>query len=402
MKTGPNNLADIEFQLQWKSHHGIHTDCYFARRVNFWRDVFPKTLCDSLMNRSIGDVVEVSFEPGAAVQKPEPAKLFRIRHSQFDEEFHTGTLIRPRRGRYYPKGMLRDVGNVFSVNIEPFRLAEIDDSGILVDFNHPLAGTAIHLRAIIRGVESKRPERGGGMCKDWMETITGGPGMQVRWNGHPTEFLSDNPFERTDKLPDSEFYRKPRFVNHIDRTAIGYISGLYKEVLSPDVNVLDLMSSWQSHLPRDLELARVTGLGLNREELEQNERLTDFVIHDLNENPVLPFGDESYDAVICTVSVEYLTNPLAVFREVGRILRPGGCLMLTFSNRWFPPKVITIWQQLHEFERMGLVSEYFFDLGRFGPVQTHSMRNLSRPEDDKYAATLSVSDPVYAVWAYKN
>jgi SAM-dependent methyltransferase len=161
------------------------------------------------------------------------------------------------------------------------------------------------------------------------------------------------------------------------------------------------MSSWTSHLPPGLSFGSVTGLGLNAEELARNERLTRAMVHDLNENPALPFEDGSFDAVLCTVSVEYLTQPLEVFREVGRVLRPGGCFAVTFSNRWFPPKAVNVWQQLHEYERLGLVSEYFLRSGPFGGVTTHSVRGLPRPQDDKYFGEVPTSDPVYGVWAYR-
>jgi SAM-dependent methyltransferase len=140
---------------------------------------------------------------------------------------------------------------------------------------------------------------------------------------------------------------------------------------------------------------------MNREELEKNEQLRDFEVHDLNENPALPFQDGSFDAVICNASVEYLTDPLAVFKEVGRVLKHAGCFLLTFSNRWFPPKVIAVWEQLHEFERMGLVTEYFLQSERFEKIHTYSIRGLPRPEGDKYYGKMLVSDPVYGVWAYK-
>jgi SAM-dependent methyltransferase len=234
-----------------------------------------------------------------------------------------------------------------------------------------------------------------------MEILTADPGMQVRWNGQPTDFFSDTPFARSDEQPDGQFYEKPRFVNHLDDTAIAAISGLYGRMLRDGDRVLDLMSSWTSHLPSRLTLQNVTGLGLNPEELKTNERLTRAVIHDLNENPVLPFDDASFDAVICTVSVEYLTQPVAVFKDAGRILRPGGCFVATFSNRWFPPKAVNVWQQINEFERMGLVSEYFLLSGQFRDIGTYSVRGLPRPEGDKYYGELSVSDPVYGVWAYR-
>lgn len=119
---------------------------------------------------------------------------------------------------------------------------------------------------------------------------------------------------------------------------------------------LDLMSSWISHIPECYQLKRVVGLGLNQNGLDRNSRLTEPTLHDLNSTPILPFDNHSFDVVLCIVSVEYLTDPLAVFNDVARVLKPGGYLVITFSNHWFPTKVIPLWTELHEFERMGLVS----------------------------------------------
>jgi SAM-dependent methyltransferase len=162
--------------------------------------------------------------------------------------------------------------------------------------------------------------------------------------------------------------------------------------------VLDLMISWNSHLPESLELGQVTGLGLNREELAQNPRLTDSIVHDLNRHPVLPFGDREFEAVICTVSVEYLIHPEAIFREVARILKPGGLFIHTFSNRWFPPKAVRIWTEVMEWERPGLVLEYFLSSGTYDHLQTFSARGWPRRISDRYFPQVPLSDPVYAVW----
>jgi ubiquinone/menaquinone biosynthesis C-methylase UbiE len=117
-------------------------------------------------------------------------------------------------------------------------------------------------------------------------------------------------------------------------------------------------------------------------------------------NPQIPFDDHEFDAVICTVSVEYLIHPFDIFEEINRVLKPGGIFIVTFSNRWFPPKAISIWSELHEFERMGLVLEFFLKSGHYKNLQTHSMRGLPRPADDKYVSQILFSDPVSAVWGY--
>ena len=125
------------------------------------------------------------------------------------------------------------------------------------------------------------------------------------------------------------------------------------------------------------------------------------LIHDLNLDPRLPLPDGRYDAVICTASVEYLVRPFDVFAEAARVLKPGGVFAATFSNRWFPPKAIRVWPLLHEFERVGMVLEYFIKTGPYTGLETFSLRGLPRPEDDKYYCQIPYTDPVYAVWGRK-
>jgi SAM-dependent methyltransferase len=228
--------------------------------------------------------------------------------------------------------------------------------------------------------------------------LTDGPGLQDRCQNQPTDFFSADAFERQDDRSDTDFYRQPRLVSHLDRQARETISGLYGRLLRPGMRVLDLMSSWQSHLPPSLNPLEVVGLGLNEVELRQNPQLAGHLCHDLNREPRIPLDGASFDAVICTVSVEYLTRPLAVFAEVRRLLKPGGLFILTFSNRWFPPKVVRVWTELLDFERLGLILEYFQRTGGFKDLETFSSRGWPRPHDDKYFPQVRFSDPVFAAW----
>ncbi len=295
---------------------------------------------------------------------------------------------------------MKSVAGVFRANVQPFRLVNVNNGNMMVDFNHPLAGKELVLSGVVGKVENKETERGGSSV-DWMDVLTTGPGMQARWQGQQTDFLSAEALARDDETSDARFYKEPRLVKHIDDTAIEMIKNTYGRFLENDMDVLDLMSSWQSHLPQNLSLRRLVGLGLNGLELKKNSRLSEHVIQDLNQSPVLPFESDSFDAVVCTVSVEYLTNPLAIFEEVSRVLRPDGYFIVTFSNRWFPTKAIRIWKELHEFERMGMVLEYFLRSGGYKNLQTYSFRGLPRPHEDKYFPDLMYSDPLYAVWGQK-
>jgi SAM-dependent methyltransferase/FKBP-type peptidyl-prolyl cis-trans isomerase 2 len=392
-----DSIVDLIYCLKWKSDVVWHTECYQASRVNIWRDLPPPMLVDALMGKRTGERLQVPLKSKDIVAAFSDRNLFKVKNNQFDRQFRKGVVTEPRLGRFYPKGLLRGVDGIFRANLQPFRCVGLDNDQITIDFNHPLAGKDLSLSAVIGKVERKGPERGRTSI-DWMETLTSGPGMQARWQTKQTDYFSDNGFERADDQPDTEFYQQPRLVHHIDETAREMVSNTYGRFLADGMHVLDLMSSWQSHIPAGLQLNRLTGLGLNADELKKNAQLSDFVVYDLNADTTLPFESNTFDAVVNTASVEYLTDPLAVFREVSRILKPEGHFIITFSNRWFPTKAIRIWQELHEFERMGLVLEYFLRAGGFTDLQTHSIRGLPRPHADKYFPDLLFSDPVYAVW----
>ena len=146
---------------------------------------------------------------------------------------------------------------------------------------------------------------------------------------HP---LPREAFRRYDETPDEDFYRTPRIVTHIDDRAIAAVTQLYREFFPPGGEILDLMSSWVSHLPPEIEYRRVIGLGMNEVELRRNERLNAYVVQNLNTNPRLPFADAEFDGCGICVSIDYLTRPIEVLREVGRVLRVGAPIVITFSK----------------------------------------------------------------------
>jgi SAM-dependent methyltransferase len=395
-----NTTADLCFTLRWRSERAEHTEIYQAQRVNFWRDILPRPLFDDLMGKTSGESVELELETGSRLTGYNSRGIFDLHREQFVPPTG-GSEKRPARmGRFYPKGCLSGLAGVFPQNIEPFRCVGTGDGRLRVDFNHPLADRRLSLKTDIGTVYPKAYERGG-TSEDWIEVLCQGPGMQSRWQDQPTDFFADRAFERQDEQPDEVFYRQPRLVQHIDASARQVITGIYGDLLTPNERVLDLMSSWTSHLPQELPLKRLAGLGLNAQELSENRRLTDALVQDLNQNPHLPYAEGEFDAVLCTVSVEYLVRPEAVFDQILRILVPGGRFIVTFSNRWFPSKAIGVWKHLHDFERMGLVLEYFYRSGGFDRIQTLSHRGWPRPAEDKYYPQLPLADPVYAVWGQK-
>jgi SAM-dependent methyltransferase len=137
--------------------------------------------------------------------------------------------------------------------------------------------------------------------------------------------FSKDAFSRSDESDDSIFYATDRFVQHLDSLALKTVEKLIGDLVTEENPViLDLMSSWDSHIPSSLRPQRVVGLGLNGNELSKNPALTEWCLHDLNKNPILPFANDTFDVVLNVVSVDYMTKPFDVFREVNRILKKSG------------------------------------------------------------------------------
>jgi len=190
-------------------------------------------------------------------------------------------------------------------------------------------------------------------------------------------------FDKADPSPDDAFYAFPRFVTHIDDGAIAAVTNAYRALLPPGGAILDLMSSWVSHLPQDVTYAAVIGHGMNAEELAANPRLTRRFVQDLNIDPVLPLPDASLDGACLCVSVQYLQRPVEVFQQVQRVLRPGARFIVSFSNRCFPTKATAIWQALTGPDQQRLVAT-FMQAARFAAVSLH-------------AATPADGDPLWIV-----
>jgi SAM-dependent methyltransferase len=190
-------------------------------------------------------------------------------------------------------------------------------------------------------------------------------------------------FEKQDPSPDAEFYSFPRFVTHIDDAAIATVTQLYRQTLPAGGAILDLMSSWVSHLPEDVAYGSVVGHGMNEEELAANPRFSKWFVRDLNIDPGLAFGDGVFDGACLCVSVQYLQRPVEVFREVARVLRPGASFVVTFSNRCFPTKAVAIWQSFSGPDQQRLVGAYMQAAG-FTTVADH-------------ASTPMRGDPLWAV-----
>ena len=237
----------------------------------------------------------------------------------------------------------------------------------------------------------------------------------IEWPEHsPFDFPEAEAqlFAREDESDDARFYDEPRFVHHIDDGAIAALTAHYERSLpSPGSRHLDLCSSWVSFLPPSPRYAPsqgIVGLGMNAAELDANPRLTTRVVRDLNAPPspedspseparLLPFDDGSFDAVTNVVSVDYMKRPLALFRDMSRVLRPGGIAIMSFSNRMFWTKAVRVWTQASEWQRVLVCAAYFryCDAPQYPYEQLEAFHYQAEPGGgDRH-------DPLYVVQARK-
>ena len=392
--------ATIEFSLHWKSSLCRHIDRRYIEKIDFWRDLLPGSLQQNIANLLPGETYRESFAAGVLVPQHSDRNIIRFPKKLFTGSSH-GTTSTPAVGRFYPKSCAWKALHSFPEDVTPFRLVDKSGNTLTADTNHPLAHYPATVEAtLIKNL--KTVTQRGGSANDLAEQLTSdGPGMQVPRGNFYTDIFRQYPLPRMNEADDLAFYRTPRLVHHLDSTARSRVREIYARHVSPGKRILDLMSSWESHLPENLAGCEVSGIGLNSEEMEKNKQLSHFTVRDLNRLPVLPFASDYFDAAVCTVSLEYLTRPGELFAEIARVLRPAGIFVAVLSDRWFPGKEIIHWSELHPFERQALILTYFLNEKRFADLQTESLQGFPRPADDKYSDILRYSDPLYIISARK-
>jgi len=371
----------LEARLEWHSPMAGHVDRLVINRSALQADGRWLAAGEAL-NRS----AEVSLDPTPWCQ---PSVLAPI-------EFDTGQLrlrVELVAGRFYPRlAFGRLLGS--ARDSRPVRLIACDrETNIVrVDPNHPLAAGPVRMFL--------RPTEDAAAPGIRLAELFDGPGMQRLPDDPAATYFPASALQRDDDAADSGFYARPRLIQHLDASCRAGIADLYGRLLQPGMRVLDLMSSIASHLPEKPADLQVSGLGMNHEELAANPRLTERVVLDLNDCATLPWHDDNFDCVLNTAAIEYLVQPAAVLAEVRRVLRPGGVFAVTFSDRWFPPKAIRVWRQIHPFERLALVLGLLLQAG-FRDLHSETLRGVRRPQDDKYSGQREFSDPLFAVWGRK-
>jgi SAM-dependent methyltransferase len=398
-----HGLAAVTLTANWSDGRASHENQLHVDRFSVFReaDALPQEIAGVIAGMGQGDTISTTKSGCVGIESWSKSHQRTASPRQFDCHHQRGLDVQPRLGRFYPQGFFHRIPGIFEDAVIPARIVDLTPDRMEVDLNHPMARFPIqlHLRVdeILPGYD-----RRGGRCLDPLNDLVKFPGLAAPLiDGNLTDFADDATAKgRMDEADDAIFYVKPRLLQHLDRQALKLVNALYHRLLPNGAVVLDLMASHDSHL-QGSNIAELHLLGMNKEELAANSEATDSIVQDLNKAPRLPYSNDSLDAVVCTASIEYLIDSAQVLADIKRVLRPGGLFVATFSNRWFPTKAIRIWSELHEFERVGMVTQWLQQAG-FARLSTYSAKGWPRPSDDPYASKTPLSDPLYAVWGYKD
>lgn len=387
--TTNKKLVDINFTLNWESSFAKHTEVYHLYNVDPYNDDFPLEFGTQVASLKVGESCTETFHSKEVIgEEFDAEKVMSFDSKLFNKSFKGG-LSTPILYRYYPKAIAWQGFNTSERDYSPFRLISINEDKISVDHNHPLAKYYLTLTATIIK-EHKYPKKAKAI-KDIGKLITSkGPGMQTPFQFGDSVFFDQYPFD----IKEGEYSAKPR----LDAHAINQIKAFYSEQLSKNSKVLDLMSDQSSYFADDFQTGLVVGIGENEKELASNEKLDTYNVQNINEDVILPYEAHYFDDAICTLSIEYLIDPLEMMYEIYRVVKPGGKFIIVFSDNPAAPKSISLWEQLHSFEKIQLGIDYFLNSEIFHELGTFSNRGERRSKDDPDYLEKPFSDSVYAVW----
>ena len=368
---------NLEAALYWNSANAAHVDRLIVREGAAQADGRWAAAARALGEGQAQVVLDAApwCQPAGLPDLTLPRGAFRLPAA-------------PLAGRFYPRLAIEGAGQG-ARDLRPVRITAVEDMHLSLNPNHPLADAAARLTLRATAAEPAPAAR--------LADLFDGPGLQAPPEDWHAAYGDPAGLGREDEAPDATFYAQPRLIQHLDAACRAEIRALYGRLLTPGARVLDCMASFDSHLPPAAKDCFVAGLGMNAAELEANPLLHERVVKDLNQRSGLPWGPAQFDLAVCTASVEYLQQPLLVLRDLRRVLRPGGCCVLTFSDRWFPSKAIRLWSQLHPFERLGWALGLLREAG-FTALHSETLRGLARPADDKYIDQRAHADPLFAAW----
>lgn len=396
------DAIDTTVSMHWNDGRAQHEDhVHFEQpSVAGEFDDLPGDIGAAICDAQPGSVIRTQYRRGELFGPWSQEYCHLASSSTFQRNLLPDIPVEPRIGRFYPRKFFLDLPEFMHDVNQPARITRLSQESMSIDLNNSLARFRLDMEIAVNGKHHKIDSFAGDNV-DVISQFGSFTGLKACLEGNANTDYGDDMegLACLDSEDDAVFYQHPRMTQHLDMAALKTVNRLYRRLIPDGAEVLDIMASHDSHL-QGVKLHSLHIIGLNQEELAANEAANVSMVHNLNAEPVILLTDDSVDAVVCTVSIEYFTNPIAILTDIRRVLRQGGVFIATFSNRWFPTKSVRIWSQLQEFERVGLVTQWMASCG-FENLHTYSDRGRRRPAGDIYHGELNLSDPVHAVWGYK-
>lgn len=378
-------LPNIDFRLKWKSPIAEHTDIFHIENIDLNKDILPTNFGEKISNLTVDESYSVKLQAKDLLGEGYSSdKVISFDIALFNNQFKN-QYSPPSLYRFYPSAIAWKGLNTSDNDYSPFRLISKNQETIVADLNHPLAKYYLTLTAT--KVEQSNNDSKNRPQRDITNLIsTKGPGMQAPFEFGDPIFFNEYPFK---KNKDNKEHKNEVLKPNIESVAKQQIESLYSELLPKHSKILDVLSNNCSYLANNYQTGFLAGIGDDEKLLSENKRLDTYTTQDLNSDLTLPFESNSFDAAICTLAIETLSNPLELMKEIVRVVNQKGKFIITFVNVYSPDQSISLWSQLHPFERIQLVLEYFRESGLFAELNTVSNRGRSK-------------NSIYAVWGTVN
>ncbi len=176
-------------------------------------------------------------------------------------------------------------------------------------------------------------------------------------------------FRRYNEDDDSRFYPFNEPDEYLYNDSLNTFQTLTDDLLPRQAAVLDLTAGAHSYLSPEIKPLSLAGIGLSKEQMSRNPQLSEIIVQDLNLNPKLNFAEKEFDAALCTCGIQYLIQPLEIFCEINRILKPGGLFFVSFTGDCFPEKAIAFWLETQSRQHLLLVRRYFEASGNWRNIK---------------------------------
>lgn len=383
----------IQFSLAWQSSAAQHNDHYRLQNYNPQQDQLPKQLQDKLAELKPGESFTATMSAkdflGEANSSENvlsfKAELF---NTQFKNQSSPAQLY-----RFYPRAIAWQGLNSHDKDYKPFRLISINQGKMTADCNHPLSKYYLTVTVTkpetldtIATDESQKKK----IKRNIPQLISSrGPGMQAPFEFGDSVFFKHYPLTKKEE----GLLQKPL----LDENTRKEIQTIYSDLLPIHSKTLDILSTESSYLAPDYQTGLLVGIGDTETQLAQNVRLNTYNVQNLNDEFTLPYETNSFDNAICSLGIDFLINPVAIFKEVARVVAPSGKFIISFTDQQNTEQSTDLWRTLHPFERMQLVLEYFRITGLYADLNTLSKRGIVKARQDNNSSKHNTSS-VFAVW----